>query len=66
MYDENLQDIDQLFKRVNHHRLEVMGVLHEVRELSKQLDAIKNEMKALHEALGQQTSRINTLSYWAN
>lgn len=59
MYNEDLQELQHLAERTNHHRLEFMGLQAEVRALTTEVAALKAELE-------KQTSRITSLTYWSN
>lgn len=59
MYNEDLQELQHLAERVNHHRLEFMG-------LRSELETLKAEVATLKADLEKQTSRVTSLTYWSN
>lgn len=59
MYNEDVQELAHLAERINHHRLEFMGLRTEVAALTAELVELKAE-------LAKQTSRITSLTYWSN
>lgn len=70
MYNEELLECAHLAQRINHHRLEHMGLCDEVASLKEELAALKAELNAGLERIkvevSDQTGRINALMYWSN
>lgn len=70
MYNEELMESAHLARRINHHRLEHMGLCDEVDSLRAELAALKEEMSVglekIRSEVSNQTGRINALMHWSN